>query len=84
MEQQTAGGMPAAGYAAEALPEHIVQAMQEGRHMAACFVPYLVTLDQGAAVQAQAVALLAHERERAGDSNLFHSRRGYAAGAGHF
>ena len=58
--------MPAAACAAEALPEHIVQAMQEGRHMAACFVPYLVTLDQGIAVQAQVVALLARGRERAG------------------
>ena len=50
--------MPAAACAAE----HIAQAMQEGRHMAACFVPYLVILDQGAAVQAQVVALLARGR----------------------
>ena len=52
MGQQTAGEIPAVGYAAKALPEHIVQAMQKDRHMAACFVPYLIILDQRAAVGA--------------------------------
>ena len=52
MGQQTAGEIPAVGYAAQALPEHIVQAMQKDRHMAACFVPYLVILNQRTAVGA--------------------------------
>ena len=34
--------------------------------MAACFIPYLITLDQGTEVQEQVVALLARERERVG------------------
>ena len=56
----------AASCTADALPGHIVRAMEEGRRMAACFAPHLVTLEQGEAVQARVVALLARKRERAG------------------